>query len=79
MIPYRVQDGGAEKCYFPDILVEWLDGKNEVIEIKPSCFVTNPSVVAKAEAARLFCNQKGWLFNIWTERQLGLSTSEVSR
>lgn len=52
--------------YKPDILVEYLDGIKQIIEVKSEWNSSNNIVLAKAKAAK----EKFKNYTIWTERQI---------
>ena len=70
-INYISQKGDSRR-YVPDILVKWLDGQSEVIEVKPTVFLRFPDVQLKAHAAQKYCEQNNMVYSFWTERELGL-------
>ncbi len=51
-IPYTDPTTGKERKYYPDFIVEEMDGSLRVEEIKPERFVGLPEIQAKAAAAR---------------------------
>lgn len=53
--------------YKPDFLVWYLDNTIKIIEVKPSGLVDNPKNQLKFDAARKYCNDNGYEFEIWTE------------
>lgn len=59
-----------KRHYIPDLLVTYKDGKQKIIEIKPEFFTTAEKNKAKFKAAREFCNNKKWLFEVWTEKTI---------
>lgn len=63
VIPY-VWDGGDHR-YLPDFLVEYSDGRKELIEVGPEKLKEeNFRNQAKIESARLFCESRGWTFRV---------------
>lgn len=70
-IPYvsNVRSGRLRK-YLPDFCVVYVDGRTEVIEIKPSKRLQNITVMKKIEAARRWCAASGSTFSIITEHEL---------
>ena len=63
--PIPVIIKGTFKTYWPDFLVEHLDGSFEVIEVKPKKLQTNPKNVAKMESLQRFCDLKQWKCSFW--------------
>jgi len=78
-IPYKWPDG-SKHHYIPDILVEWHDGTKEVIEVKPlHPFEDLVKLQLKTDAGKSYCQLRGWHFNFWTERELGLKLHKESK
>lgn len=53
--------------YFPDFLVEYLDGRKELIEIKPEYKLSNPVVKEKIKVLSEYCEFLGIEYRILTE------------
>jgi len=70
-IPYTHDE--RRKNYIPDFLVEYRDGKKEIIEVKPCTLVSSDEVSVKTSAAIKFCNDLGISYRIVTEADLGLT------
>jgi hypothetical protein len=71
-VPYENEQGIVHN-YVPDILVEYIDGSQEVIEVKANYMVSYPPNPAKVLAAKLFFESKGIRYSIWTERELEIA------
>jgi len=56
--------------YYPDFYVKYLDGKEEIVEVKPKRKLEQAIVKKKAEAARNWCLSKGMSYLILTETEL---------
>jgi hypothetical protein len=54
-IPYVFK--GAIHRYHPDILIEYVDGTKELLEIRPDRMRSDPKSLAKFEAARKWCSE----------------------
>ena len=54
----------------PDFLVDMLDCKSRLLEIKPSDRLDRPALPRKLAAMRLFAEQRGWTFHLLTEKEL---------
>lgn len=67
-IPYTYK--GIHRKYYPDVLIEYKNGLQELIEIKPIKFLRRPVVKAKALAARKYCKQNNLIYKFLTESQL---------
>ena len=61
---------GLEKNYIPDFFIEYKSGIKKVIEIKPKCFVEYEINQFKFQAAKDYCQEKGYVFEIWTEEDI---------
>jgi len=46
-----------KRYYIPDFLIEYSNGKKELIEIKPKQFVNSTACMLKATAARKYCSE----------------------
>jgi hypothetical protein len=69
-IPYLFK--GEQKTYFPDLLVEFADGTVEVWEVKPQSQTTYDINDAKWTAADIYCQKRGWRFEVKTEKGIRL-------
>lgn len=49
----------TKRWYVPDFLVEFIDGRKEIWEIKPKEFVTSRACQLKTEAAKKYCETEG--------------------
>ncbi len=68
-IPYEYK--GKVHKYIPDILINYNNGNQKLIEIKTIEDVVKPRNIAKYNAAKQFCNMKGFKFEIWTRKVKG--------
>ncbi len=70
-IPYlsNVKTGKMRR-YYPDFVIEWADGRKEIIEVKPFAKLTSPSVVKKGMAAVKYAVQNGMVYKYQTEKDL---------
>lgn len=64
-----VDDEGRKRHYTPDYLVQRQNAPTLLIEIKPRQFL-KPELEAKFDAARSYAASRGWLFEVWTEREI---------
>jgi hypothetical protein len=70
-VPYLSnQRTGKMRTYFPDFLVEYVDKRVELVEVKPSKRLTQARVQKKLEAARGYCNAHGLTLVVLTEKEL---------
>lgn len=70
--PFSIQylfEGKSHK-YYPDISILLADGSIEIWEIKPSSQTSWKQNQAKWEAAKLYCEARGWQFTVITEKGL---------
>lgn len=67
--PFKVAYHYARKehNYFPDLIVKYVDGRIEVMEIKPSNQTNLKQNQAKWQACEYFCKLRGWVFTVVTE------------
>lgn len=65
-IPYRV--GGQTHYYWPDFLVEYVDGHSVIEEIKPKTLSKLPVAKAKIRVARAFCQTTGLTFRLISDQ-----------
>lgn len=56
--------------YYPDFYVKYQDGREEILEVKPKRKLEQTAVKKKAEAARLWCSDRGMTYRILTEIEL---------
>ena len=66
--------------YFPDFIVEYVDGKTVMYEIKPERFMDRRINLKKWEQAILYCERKGWTFEVLNEgdlKKMGLLTGKA--
>ena len=80
-IPYMYIDGQWHS-YYPDYFVEFVDGRKMVVEIKPSSQTVPPKSennwytqeyrknMCKWKATKEFCENKGYIFRIFTEKTM---------
>ena len=67
-IPY-ISDGIIRHTV-PDILVTYIDGKKEIIEVKPCYMLDDEKTIAKISALRNYCRDNNLICSIWTEEML---------
>jgi DNA-directed RNA polymerase specialized sigma54-like protein len=75
-LPYMFE--GSMKNYVPDVLVTKTDGKQYLVEVKPQYLTDNSQVLAKASAARVWCESNGVEYVIITESDL-VTLGEVQK
>lgn len=59
-----------EGTYLVDILVEYVDGTEVLVEVKPECWLSDTVIQAKLDAAKLVAEGIGAKFEVWTEVSL---------
>lgn len=62
-----VTEAGNVRGYRPDFLIERIDGKKELHEIKGGQYLTNLDTLRKHEAARNWCGKRGMTFVVVTK------------
>jgi len=70
---------GFTHNYIPDILVEKINGKKELWEIKPKSQTKLPKNKAKWGAANEYCKKRNWDFIVYTEKGLKDLNREINR
>lgn len=65
--PIKYMCEGVERNYFPDLLVKYVDGSIELIEIKPNRKLLNTTVQLKLLAATKWSLENNIPFSVWTE------------
>ena len=68
--PYRIEYKleGKSRNYIIDCLIEYKNGTSVIVEFKPNCHLTNEKNIAKFASAEKFANEKGFKFEVWTEK-----------
>lgn len=56
--------------YLIDLFVEYIDGSQALIEIKPEKWLTDEVVIAKIESGKNKASEMGLFFEVWTEMDL---------
>lgn len=56
--------------YIPDLLITYKNGQQKLVEIKPEYLINTEKNLCKFDAARNYCQEKGLLFEIWTEKEI---------
>ncbi len=59
---------GNVRGYRPDFLVERIDEKKELHEVKGGQFMDNPDTIRKHEAAKSWCQKRSMAFIIATKK-----------
>jgi hypothetical protein len=63
-------NSGKLRKYFPDFLIENIDGTKILVEVKPAKKVDNRVNKKKADAAMLWCREHGVNYKVVTEVEL---------
>lgn len=66
-IPYALN--GQAHYYFPDFMVEYVNGTKVLEEVKPKAFLKDSKNVEKIKVARLFCKRLGIKFRILSSKK----------
>jgi hypothetical protein len=61
---------GKMRHYYPDLLLEYIDGHKQLVEIKPSSKVEQKTNQKKFEAAKVWCKDHDCEFIIMTEIEM---------
>ena len=61
-----LDDRHCRHSYGPDFLVEKVDGRLQIIEVKAAGQVDSPAVQRKRAAAELWCKRRGMEYSIAT-------------
>ena len=69
-IPYYFEEDGKWHNYYPDFVVDTLDGRTIVVEIKPHYQRGHKKNKAKWKTAREYCKEHGYEFKVMTEKEL---------
>lgn len=69
VVPYFLMGRRRKHSYFPDLMIHFADKETVMVEIKPKKERDRPSMqnICKWAAARQYCRERGWKFQIWTE------------
>ena len=68
--PRRREKDAGTSYIVPDFLVEMVDGRKRLVEVKPSGRIARPIVQRKLAVGRAFADQEGWTFHLVTENEL---------
>jgi hypothetical protein len=68
-IPYKHIDG-SNHSYIPDLLIEYSDGKKELVEIKPARYIEDEINQLKFKAGEGYAKSLGWDWKILTEKEI---------
>lgn len=63
-----VTEAGNVRGYRPDFLIEAVDGKKEIHEVKAGLFLKNPDTIRKHEAAKNWCRKRKMNFLVITKK-----------
>lgn len=66
-IPYYME---GNKNYIPDLIIKYKNNKTLLVEIKPKCQIFDEKNVLKFEAARKYCKENDYTFEVWTEDKI---------
>lgn len=61
---------GKLRTYYPDFWVEYVDGRKQLVEIKPKKRLTQARVQKKLKAAETWCQEHGAVLVVLTEVEL---------
>ena len=76
-LPYETD--GLTRTYVPDFRFEDESGATTVVEVKPSRLAERVEEnVDKIRAAEAWCRERGWEFQLWTERDIRRLIEELA-
>lgn len=61
-----IDPNGKRRKYRPDFLVEYTDGRKEIVEVKGANMMDSPSVLRKEASAQEWCRKRGMEYRIAT-------------
>jgi hypothetical protein len=67
-IPYWA--GNKRRFYTPDLLVRYKNGRKVIVEVKSEGDINEPLNQAKFKAIEQYANEKGYGFEVWTDRTM---------
>lgn len=67
-IPYYYD--GRWFNYFPDILIKYISGRKEIVEVKPKFRLNDAQCQIKLAELRKYCQENDIVCSIWTEEEL---------
>ncbi len=59
-----ITEAGNKRGYRPDFLVETIDSRIELHEVKGGHFMRNPDTIRKHDRAKMWCKQRGMIFKV---------------
>lgn len=62
----------GHRRYLPDILITYVDGTKQIVEVKPEYLCNVAKNKAKFEVGERFCKEHNMRYSVWTEKQLGI-------
>ena len=70
--PFAIQYeyDGFKRNTIPDILVVYMDGTKELIEVKSKDMLNDDRTSIKLEAMKNYSKENDWQFSVWTEKEL---------
>ena len=73
--PFRIQYEyrNSKHHTIPDILITYIDGGKELIEVKPEYKLKDEKEQTKLKAMKNYSKENNMLFSIWTEKELKLN------
>jgi hypothetical protein len=69
-ISIMYERGGKPRRTVPDFWVRYVDMPICIIEIKSAASAKRPSDIIKMQAAMTYCMERGWAYEVWTEKEL---------
>jgi hypothetical protein len=75
--PVAIPQPKGRRPYTPDFLVTWVSRQPDLVEVKPADEVQE--MAGKAPIARSYAEERGWRFNIVTDKQIRTPRLENAR
>lgn len=69
-IKYIIESDNSEHYYIPDFLIEYTDGRKELVEVKPKYLLSDTIVILKQKYAELYCSENDMVYKFITEEDL---------
>jgi len=80
-VPYDLFDDklgvNIKHNYIIDFFVEYADGTQKLIEVKPLCFVSYEINQVKFAAARKYCQENDIIFEVWSDEKINTIKGQI--
>ncbi|WP_225999813.1 TnsA endonuclease N-terminal domain-containing protein [Paenibacillus sp. BJ-4] len=65
--------GGKQLRYYPDFKMILNNNQTVIVEVKPEAFLNHPKNLIKYEVGKKYCEERGWLYQVYTEIEINPS------